>query len=211
MVSHNVHGLLHLSDDAERFGPLDNFSCFKFENFMMQIKKLVRNFNRPLQQIARRIEELNQNATNDLEYITSYDRIIYSGNNTNGPTLPGCELPAFKKLKFNNFIIIAGDIKNNCCSVDGGKTIVRVENIMLYNNCHMIIGYEYAVKRDLYSIPGLVSSILNIYEVGSLSVILKMWPVEDIVYKLYAYQTSSNGLWAVFPIIHTWENERPVM
>jgi len=44
----------------------------------------------------------------------------------------------------------------------------------------VIIGYEYTAQQNLYSIPGLESSILNIYEVGSLSVILKMWPVEDI-------------------------------
>lgn len=68
MVSYNVHSLLHLCDDAEKFGPLDNFSCFKFENYIMQIKKLVCNFNQPLQQIARRIEEVTQNAIHDFEY-----------------------------------------------------------------------------------------------------------------------------------------------
>jgi len=212
MISHNFHSLLHLSDDAEKFGILDNFSCFKFENFMMQIKKLVRNFNRPLQQIARRIEEVTKNATLDFEYITSCDKIIYSGDNINGPVLSGCEPPAYKKLRFHNFIIIAGDIRNNCCSVNEGKTIVRVENILMYNNCHVIIGYEYTAQQNLYSIPGLESSIINIYEVGSLSVILKMWPVEDIKCKFYAYETmSSDGSWAVFPILHTWENEKPLM
>jgi len=33
-LSHNVHGLLHLCDDYSKFGPLDNFSCFPYENFM---------------------------------------------------------------------------------------------------------------------------------------------------------------------------------
>ena len=30
----NVHGLLHFADDVKTFDPLDNVSCFIFENFL---------------------------------------------------------------------------------------------------------------------------------------------------------------------------------
>jgi len=40
-LSHNVHGLLHLCDDYSKFGPLDNCSCFPYENFMQTLKKMV--------------------------------------------------------------------------------------------------------------------------------------------------------------------------
>jgi len=33
-LSHNIHALLHLCDDYSKFGPLDNCSCFPYENFM---------------------------------------------------------------------------------------------------------------------------------------------------------------------------------
>jgi len=33
-ISHNVHGLLHMSKDYKRFGPLDFCCCFPFENHM---------------------------------------------------------------------------------------------------------------------------------------------------------------------------------
>jgi len=39
-ISHNVHNLLHLCSDVRIFGPLDNFSAFRFENFMTSIKRL---------------------------------------------------------------------------------------------------------------------------------------------------------------------------
>jgi len=73
----------------------------------------------------------------------------------------------------------------------------------MYNNCHIIIGYEYTAKQNLYFNPGLES--YYIYEVGSLSVIWKMWLVEDIKCKLNAYEMmSSNDSWAVyFLILHT--------
>lgn len=39
LVSHNVHNLVHLAADVQKFGALDVFSAFKFENNMMFIKK----------------------------------------------------------------------------------------------------------------------------------------------------------------------------
>ena len=39
---YNVHALIHLADDVKRFGCLDNFSAFPFENALMSIKKMIR-------------------------------------------------------------------------------------------------------------------------------------------------------------------------
>lgn len=33
-LSYNVHNILYLANDAKTFGSLDNFSCFKYENYM---------------------------------------------------------------------------------------------------------------------------------------------------------------------------------
>lgn len=41
-VSHNVHGLLHLCDDYEQYGPLDNCSSFLFENYLKELKSFVK-------------------------------------------------------------------------------------------------------------------------------------------------------------------------
>lgn len=38
-VSHNIHNLLHLADDVTRFGSIENFSAFPFENNMLFLKK----------------------------------------------------------------------------------------------------------------------------------------------------------------------------
>lgn len=56
-VSYNVHNLLHIVDEVRRFGRLDLFSAFRFENFIGKIKKLVKSGNKPLEQIARRLAE----------------------------------------------------------------------------------------------------------------------------------------------------------
>lgn len=58
-VSHNVHGLIHLVDDVRIHGILDLFSAFKYENFLQEIKKVIRKADKPLQQLHRRYVEKN--------------------------------------------------------------------------------------------------------------------------------------------------------
>lgn len=57
-ISHNIHGLIHICDDVEIYGPLDQYSAFPFENCMQYLKNMVRNPNKPLAQIIRRLSEM---------------------------------------------------------------------------------------------------------------------------------------------------------
>jgi len=60
MLVYNVHGLIHLAGDVRRFGTLDKFSAFPFENALKRIKKLVRKPSLPLQQLTDRLFEKQQ-------------------------------------------------------------------------------------------------------------------------------------------------------
>jgi len=51
-VSHNVHNLSHICNDVEKFGALDQFSAFAFENYLQSLKKLIKKPEKPLQQIV---------------------------------------------------------------------------------------------------------------------------------------------------------------
>ena len=66
-ISYNVHSLLHIPDDYLKFGPVDNVSCFKFENYLGCIKNRISGKNIPLEQLARHISFQNdQNVVNVL-------------------------------------------------------------------------------------------------------------------------------------------------
>lgn len=39
VLVNNTHSLIHLADDAEKYGPLDSVLCFPFENYLGQLKK----------------------------------------------------------------------------------------------------------------------------------------------------------------------------
>ena len=50
-LSYNVHNLVHLADDVRKFGPLDAFSAFPFENHLQSLKHLLRKHDKPLPQV----------------------------------------------------------------------------------------------------------------------------------------------------------------
>lgn len=64
-VSYNVHSLIHLGADVTKYGNLDNYSAFKFENFMQKLKKLIKKNNQPLQQLNNRLYEIDEHVTAD--------------------------------------------------------------------------------------------------------------------------------------------------
>lgn len=68
-INHNVHNLLHLCNDARKFGCLDNFSCFIFENYMWEIKKTLKTSKYPLQQFINRYYEFTTYCTNNSQDI----------------------------------------------------------------------------------------------------------------------------------------------
>jgi len=57
ILSHNFHNLLHITDDARKYGNLNLFSNFSSENYLQKINKILRTHNNVLSQIVRRLSE----------------------------------------------------------------------------------------------------------------------------------------------------------
>lgn len=68
-LMYNVHSLVHLADQAERFGSLDKCLAFPFENYLHHIKRLIRSGRNRLFQIMKRWMEIDNPYTfsGDLE------------------------------------------------------------------------------------------------------------------------------------------------
>lgn len=122
-ISYNIHNLIHLGDDSKRFGVLDNFATFRFENHLGKIKQLVRSGNKPLQQVYNRITELEQ------------------------ALKPG---PESEKI-FKEFELSCkrGD---NCCILKDGVVII-VKNIVENNSEFTIFGSVLTHSVPLYTVP----------------------------------------------------------
>jgi hypothetical protein len=65
---YNVHNLLHIADDVEKFQmSLNGMSAFPFENHLQRIKKMVRNSKSPVVQVSKRLKEL-ESAHQNLQF-----------------------------------------------------------------------------------------------------------------------------------------------
>lgn len=196
-ISHNIHNFVHLVNDVRRFGPVDNFSAFKFENFL-QIKKYLRKGEKPLQQVVRRYIEKECNASSSADFNHIYPNVL--SLHYDGPLIPTCNNPQYKVIKYNGFTLKAGTLADSCCGLSCGA-IVHIKNIAhcIKRDIPVIIGNEFLEKKDLFDIP-CKSSTLGIYSVGLRSD-LKSWPLRNIVRK-YVQLPYENDKYAIFPLIH---------
>ncbi|CAG9793058.1 unnamed protein product [Diatraea saccharalis] len=56
-ITSNVHNVVQLTDEVQRFGPLHTFSAYPFENKLYLIKRMLRHGNKPLAQVAKKFSE----------------------------------------------------------------------------------------------------------------------------------------------------------
>ncbi|KYN02500.1 hypothetical protein ALC62_06675 [Cyphomyrmex costatus] len=190
-ISHNVGSLVHIVKDVEKFGPLDNFSAFKFENFMQTLKKDLRKAEKPLQQVVRRYIERDNFCTSTALSQSISKHCNLTSLHYDGPLLPNCHNPQYKVVKFNGMTFKAGTLTDSCCGLNCGA-IVCIKNVACTKrNIYVIIGHEFLEKKDLFDVP-CSSSLLDIYSVHSLSD-LKSWPLKNII-KKYVQLPDGNDL-----------------
>jgi len=194
-VSHNIHGLTHLADDVRRFGHLDKFSTFKYENYMQFLIKLVRKGEKPLQQLSRRYSELTDVAREKKPL-----RNEFSGRHLDGPLPADCSNPQFCRFQMAENILMETSEPNNCCQMqDGSIVIVRNFSYSRTGKQMVVVGQKFLSVKDLYKYP-LPSSKLGIHFVTTLSS-LQTWPVKWVRKKMYRVPLQEG--FSVVPLLHS--------
>lgn len=164
---YNVHSLIHIADDARKFGSLDNISSFKFESYLGHLKKLVRSPNLPCSQIVRRIVESNQccSVANDHSGDNRMSR--FKKPHTEGPvTFPFRHCTQFKQYSGINFFvsIYPGD---NCVLIN--CKIGLIKNILSDDSTSGYIVFEEFLNVEPFFEDPLDSRKLNIYVANKLN------------------------------------------
>lgn len=164
-MTYNTHCLSHLVEDVKRFGPLDSFSAFPYENNMTFFRQCCRKPHQHLQQIAnRRIEFYRRNATKKNDNVS----VSLSGRHKNGPLLP--QLPVnvlqFSMYKIPDFCIGINDQDNTIILKDLSICVVR--NIIRMDDEYCFLANVFSRVESLTDVL-VASSSIGIFRCSSLS------------------------------------------
>lgn len=165
-VSQNVHNLLHICSDVKRFGSLDKFSAFRFENYMLPIKKMIRKGQSPLQQIARRYGELEKASIESMELSntsSSESEIILQQEHMDEPLTNELDsnVHQFRILKTETMTINCNNSKDTCVLLCDGNFAVLKNIVKQKNGKICFVGRKYVPTDNLYNSPE--SRIFNIH------------------------------------------------
>lgn len=202
-LTHNFHSLIHISDDFNSFGPLDNCSAFKYENFLQYFKKTIRKGEKPLQQVVRRFSEMMD--SNYSKFQPSPQKPLFNclGQHTDGPVVDDCNpFKQYKTLVSSKFRLSKSRADSFCFLTDG--SIFCIKNIALLKNSNdpMVIGYILKCKESFFGSPYINSSNLGIY-LASGEGELQSLPIDKVSHKAVAFPYLQKLV--VFPLIHSVE------
>jgi hypothetical protein len=168
MLVYNVHSLLHLGEDAKCHGPLDQFSAFRFENFMQTIKRKLRAKNKPLEQLCNRLMEEKACAASISTSSAQDQDIQLLHPHCAGPVPEGTTATQYLTLKTIRFQLSVS--ANDCHVVDKRRNHYRIVNIVggVDSNEPTLICRRYLSKQSFYMYP-VDSQKLNIFHLSNLS------------------------------------------
>lgn len=205
-ISHNIHNLLHLCCDVRRFGPLDSFSAFRFENYMTSIKKWLRKSEKPLQQLLRRYKEMENvgilssksNFNNQKLYTCKY-------LHNNGPITYDYNIQAqYLQISCEKFNINCKGYSDNCCLLQNGLCILVINIVEINNEDIFLIGKKLKYVKDVYELPCKSSNFGITVMTLDISDNIFSWPITDLQCKAWKIPFGNNeNTFAIFPLNHT--------
>ncbi|CAG7830702.1 unnamed protein product, partial [Allacma fusca] len=135
---YNVHNLIHLAQDVQRFGSLDSYSAFEFENHMYTLKKMIHSKKHFVQQLVNRVTEMEGSFT----FVSEKSSKGFVGKSK------------FNKYIYNNILLSVGDGDN--CFLTKDFKIAILTSLQNAEKGHVELSYHkfpiftlYLATKDL--------------------------------------------------------------
>lgn len=194
-IGSNIHNLSHIVNDVLRFGNLTKISSYPFENCLYGLKLRVRNCHRPLEQISRRISELDLDFRKpinfDEEKIEPYMKYPFSHEN---------EL-VYSQIFFNDFFLSSrnfGDkwfLSNDGQIVEFHFSFKRDTKYLLYGSCMK--------KLENFFEQPFSSKKVHVFSCNKDKLDPKYFEIDNVVAKMVCIH---NGERYIFmPLLHTFK------
>ncbi|XP_070496104.1 uncharacterized protein [Chironomus tepperi] len=138
-MTYNFHILKHLPDDVLKYGALDNFSSFPFENHIGILKRSVKSPAKPLQQIYKRLME-RMNEVPEKICNKRKQKLDKQIDNT-----------TFLRLNIDDITLGYNEKDSFVQDIDG--RIVKIEKFVIEGETVYLHGVEYVEKANIYELP----------------------------------------------------------
>lgn len=198
-VTMNIHNTCHVVDDVEMFGSLDTISAYPFENHLHHLKRKLKQCNKPLQQIARRIIESKQNS-----------KVMHSNDDTNFPilknpfTFDDSDTLCFRYIEYkpNAFLSSRNQNMKDKWFLTFDNQIIEFCHIARnVRNENVITGSEIKNARNFFDYP-VQSSYLNIFLTDTEKAEQKQYKLSSIKAKMFSLRLNDSEFVFV-PLLHT--------
>lgn len=159
---------------------------------MREIKKLIKKSNLVLQQVFKRLEEINQ--------VNEYQRNIgFVGDQRpfQNDVFPGLN-SSFRAFQFDSFIL-KSNMRDNCCYLRQGISI-EIQEFAAWNEENVVLAKTFTNIRRFFDEPDDSLEELGILLVDGVSEETDMFLVADIKYKYVRLPYQNH--FVLLPILH---------
>lgn len=196
----NLHNLSHIIDEVERFGALDNFDSYNFENKLQAIKKLIRSGKCHIAQIRNRIIELEAFNDTTKSFLEPSSGIVLLSPTSIFEISPEIitelghsTFTVHRIAKYSTFHTKVNFEPDKWILTTDRRIIAATYFIRLERtNDIFIYGSEVTEKKNFFETP-FPSSALFIYEAKRRSMIPpKSYRAQEIICKLFPLPCAGN-------------------
>lgn len=183
-IGSNVHNLIHIFEDVEHLGCLNQISTYPFENRLHFLKTRLKQPNKSLQQIARRLVEL------------SLDFDVLFGTSAQEKAYPELKFPfkldnafVYQQIEVDSNLTLSTRKLSDSWFLTMNNDIVRMMHAIKLNNEIMICGLPVKRKEIFFRTP-VSSERLHIFKSdGEMneSSLFNLESVKAVLYSCHCY------------------------
>lgn len=200
-ISSNVHNLKHVIDDILKFGNLTKISAYCFENCLAALKLRLRNCNRPLEQISRRISELN------LDYRVPID--FEEMDSVKDPLLKNpieneAGAQVFSQILFGSNVLLNSQKNADKWFLTDSGNVIEFHFCLKRNAEHFLYGSGVENLESFFTQP-ITSTKINIFlvskENASRRSAIQPYNIQNVKAKMICIR--DDGKMVFMPLLHT--------
>lgn len=194
-ISSNVHNLTHVVDDILRFGIFTKISAYPFENCLGGLKLRLRNCNCPLEQISRRIIEL------DLDYREPVD---FSDERNNEPIFQySFEIEGefvYKQIFFGTNLFLSSRNFGDKWFLTHSGEVVEFHYSLKRNQNYLLYGSRIKNLNNFFTQP-FSSSKIYVFSGSDEKCDSEYFKIENVMAKMICIRNHNEFIF--MPLLHT--------